>query len=69
MAGKIRILGFAGSLRKDSFNKALLRAALEVVPAGAEIETFSLEGIPPYNQDLDYDMPQIVQEFKARIKK
>jgi chromate reductase, NAD(P)H dehydrogenase (quinone) len=68
MAGKIRILGFAGSLRKDSYNRALLRAALEVVPSGAEIEIFSLEGIPPYNQDLDYNMPQIVLDFKAKIK-
>jgi len=32
MNGKIRILGFAGSLRKGSFKKSLLRAAMEKVP-------------------------------------
>jgi chromate reductase, NAD(P)H dehydrogenase (quinone) len=68
MAGKIKILGFAGSLRKGSYNKALLRAALEMVPQDAEIETFDLAGIPPYNQDLDNDMPQIVLDFKAKIR-
>jgi len=53
MSQKISILGFAGSLRKDSYNKSLLRAALEMVPADAELEIFDLEGIPPFNQDLE----------------
>ncbi len=39
------ILGFAGSLRKGSHNKALLRAASELVPKGANLEIFDLEGI------------------------
>jgi chromate reductase len=62
------ILGFAGSLRKNSYNKALLRAALESVPRDAELEIFDLEGIPPFNQDLETEMPEKVKEFKARIK-
>ena len=68
MAKKVKILGFAGSLRKGSYNKALLRAALEQVPTDAELEVFDLEGIPPYNQDLDDRMPEIVKTFKSRIK-
>ncbi|WP_424356805.1 NADPH-dependent FMN reductase [Methanocella sp. MCL-LM] len=68
MAKNIEILGFAGSLRKGSYNKALLRAALEQVPPGAELEVFDLEGIPPYNQDLDVRMPDIVNAFKSKIK-
>ncbi len=64
----IKILSFAGSLRKDSYNKSLLRAALELVPEGAEIEIFDLEGIPPFNQDLENQPAEKVKEFKAKIK-
>lgn len=68
MIPKISILGFAGSLRKGSYNKALLRAALEMVPAGAALEIFDLEGIPPFNQDLENQPPEKVKEFKAKIR-
>jgi chromate reductase len=63
-----KILGFAGSLRKDSYNRSLLRAALELVPEGVELEIFDLEGIPPFNQDLENQPVERVTEFKARIK-
>lgn len=65
---KIRILGFAGSLRKGSYNKALLRAALDVVPDDAELEAFDLEGIPPFSEDWEQDPPEKVREFKSRIR-
>ncbi len=65
---KVKILGFAGSLRKGSYNKALLRVAVESVPEDAELEVFDLDGIPPYNQDLDDDMPGKVREFKRKIR-
>ncbi len=68
MNGTIRIFGFAGSLRSGSYNKALLRAALELVPDDAELETFDLEGIVPFNQDHDKDPPAKVREFKAGIR-
>lgn len=68
MAGKFHILGFAGSLRKGSYNKAILRAALELVPEDVELEIFDLEGIPPYNQDLDLQPPATIRDFKAKIK-
>jgi chromate reductase len=68
MDSRITILGFAGSLRKDSYNKAILRAALELVPHDAKLETFDLEGIPPFNQDLENQPPQRVNEFKAKIR-
>jgi chromate reductase len=64
----VTILGFAGSLRKGSYNKALLRAALELAPKGAKLELFDLEGIPPFNQDLDNQPPQKVKEFKTKIR-
>lgn len=68
MMPKISILGFAGSLRKGSYNKALLRAALEMVPADAELEIFDLEGIPLFNQDLENQPLEKVKEFKAKIR-
>ena len=65
---KIKIFGFAGSLRKDSYNKAILRAAAELLPENTELEIFDLEGIPQFNQDLDQQPPEKVKEFKAKIK-
>lgn len=64
----IRILGFAGSLRKNSYNKALLHLAVQLVPKNVALETFDLEGIPPFNQDLENQLPRKVKEFKAKIR-
>jgi len=64
----ISILGIAGSLRKGSFNKALLRVAAELVPENARLEIFDLDGIPPFNQDLESQPPDKVREFKEKIK-
>src|SRR5208282_4425651 len=68
MGKVIKILGFAGSLRKESYNKSLLRAALELVPEGVELEIFDLEGIPPFNQDLENQPIEKVKEFKSKIR-
>jgi len=69
MERTVKILGFVGSLRKGSYNKALMRAAVELKPEDATIEVFDLEGIPPFNQDLERQPPQIVKEFKAKMRK
>lgn len=53
MTNNIRILAFAGSLRKDSYNKALIKAAAGLSREGVTIEIFDIEGIPLYNQDLE----------------
>jgi len=62
------IVGFAGSLRKSSYNKMLLRAALNLLPKDAKLEILDLEGLPLFNQDLEYDMPETVKRFKSKIK-
>ena len=50
----MRILGISGSLRKDSHNTALLRAAAELLPPGVEFELFDgLRDVPPYDADED----------------
>ena len=49
----IHILGFAGSLRRDSYNRALLRAAKALAPEGMIIDIFDLAPIPLYNADIE----------------
>jgi chromate reductase len=50
------VLGISGSLRRESHNTKLLRAAEELLPAGAELVLFDeLEAVPPYNEDRDVD--------------
>lgn len=66
--GTIHVLAFAGSLRKESYNRLLLRASQKLAPAEMEIEIFELNEIPPYNMDLEPNFPPAVTEFKANIK-
>lgn len=68
MDQKISILAFGGSLRRGSYNKALLRAAEEMVPSDARLEVFDLTGIPIFNQDLETNPSAVVKEFKAKIR-
>ena len=68
MESTVHILGFAGSLRKGSFNRSILQAALELVPGDAKLDIFDLEGIPPFNQDLENQPPEKVKDFKAKIR-
>jgi chromate reductase, NAD(P)H dehydrogenase (quinone) len=65
---KQKILGIAGSLRKASYNKSILRAAIGLAPQGMEIDTFDIEGIPLFNQDLVNDPPERVKELKTRVR-
>jgi len=62
------ILGIAGSLRKESFNRSLLRAAVELAPEGARIETFELDGLPLFNQDEEQNPHPKVAELKQRAR-
>ncbi len=68
MSRQVRILGIAGSLRRESYNRAALRAATQLVPEGATIETFELDGIPGFNQDEEQNPPTKVVELKKRIR-
>jgi chromate reductase len=64
----VRILGFAGSLRRASYNRAALRAAQALVPEDATLETFDLDGIPGFNQDDESTPPPPVVALKARVR-
>jgi chromate reductase len=65
----MRILGIAGSLRRDSLNARLLRHVAGRAPEGVEIEIWDgLAAIPPYNEDDDVDpAPAPVAELRRTI--
>src|SRR5690348_17610528 len=64
----IRIVGIAGSLRRESHNRAALRAATQLVPQDASLEVFELDGIPGFNQDEEKNPPAKVVELKRRVR-
>ena len=68
MNGPVRIVGIAGSLRRESYNRAALRAAAQLLPDGASLDIAGLEGIPPFNQDDEQAPPAAVVELKRRIR-
>jgi len=66
----MRVLGISGSLRRDSHNSALLRAAAEQLPAGAELVPFErLAEIPPYDEDVEaVSIPEVVRDLREAIR-
>jgi chromate reductase len=66
----MRVLCISGSLRRDSLNSALLRAAAERLPAGAELVEFDrLREVPPYDEDVETDgTPTVVEELRDAVR-
>jgi chromate reductase len=65
----LKVLGFAGSLRQGSFNRALLRAAQELAPPDLAITLFDLAPIPLYNADVEAaGDPGPVAAFKEAVR-
>lgn len=66
---KTRVVAFAGSLRRNSFNRALVRAAQELVPAGMVIELIEIGELPFYNADVEAERdPPSVLEFHSALR-
>ncbi len=65
----INVLGIPGSLRRDSLNRALLRAAVEMAPKGVEIEVAEIGDLPLYNWDVEMEQgfPESVQRFRDQV--
>jgi chromate reductase len=60
----------AGSLRRGSYNRALLRAAQELLPEGMTLELFDLRDIPPYDMDVEQQgLPTPVVAWKEAIRR
>ena len=72
MPAELTVVGIAGSLRTQSFNRGLLRAFAALAPDGMRIETFDLAAIPLYNSELDENYgggpyPRPVADLRARV--
>src|SRR5688572_24151591 len=70
VARVFNVVGFAGSLRRGSFNRALLRAAKELAPPALHIVIHELDAIPLYNGDIEAaGDPQSVVQLRDAIRK
>ncbi|MFJ5265723.1 NADPH-dependent FMN reductase [Streptomyces sp. NPDC088387] len=70
MRNDLNVLAVSGSLRGDSHNTALLRAAQKHAPGDVRVEIFDgLRDIPPYDQDIDSpeQWPAPVADLRHRI--
>jgi chromate reductase, NAD(P)H dehydrogenase (quinone) len=70
MANPVRALGLCGSLRKRSFNAALLRAAAGLCPSGMSLDVYDLAGLPFYNGDdvpTPGEWPEPARTLRERI--
>ena len=64
----MRILGIAGSLRRDSHNRTLLRAAGALLPSGADLQVWDgLATLPAYDEDLEATPPSAVKRFLEQV--
>ncbi len=57
-----------GSLRRDSLNLKIAKAAMELAPTGLAFEVVEIRGLPLYNQDDDADSPDSWKAFRNKIK-
>ncbi len=64
------LVGIAGSLRRHSFNRALLEAAAESTPPGVALEQLSIDEIPLYNADVEAQsgLPEAVRRMNRAIE-
>jgi chromate reductase len=64
----MRVLAVSGSLRRDSHNTRLLRAAAQQLPPGVELELYDgLKQIPPFDEDDEATPAREVREWRAAI--
>jgi len=64
----MNIIAISGSLRKDSFNTALLRTMQSLAPVGMQIEIVDISGLPLYDQDAEASFPTAAQALKGKIE-
>ena len=64
----IKIAGFGGSLRKESYNRYLLENAVNLMPENSELKILSIRNFPLMNQDEENNYPGNVKNFKKQVK-
>lgn len=68
MSETIRVVGISGSLRRESYNSALLRTAGELLPDGMTLEVVRIADLPFYNSDIEQQgMPSPVRHFRDQL--
>ncbi len=68
MIRPISILALVGGISRESINRSLYELLLTEAPAGFYLDTFPIETLPFYSQDIEEDPPEIVRQFKSRIE-
>lgn len=63
-----RIAVVVGSLRRESWNRALAHAVISLAPADFSFEFIEIGNLPLYNQDYDADFPEVARRFKQSIE-
>src|SRR6185295_3734741 len=65
----MKLVGFVGSLRKNSYNRALMRAVVERLPKGVTIEVQDISTLPLFNQDEELqNYPAAAQKIKDALR-
>ncbi len=62
------IIGIVGSLRKDSYNRALMNAFVNQAPEGTNISIVEIDNLPFYDQDLEAEFPAEAKALKDKIE-
>lgn len=66
--GQLDVVAVVGSLRRESWNRRVLRLAAELAPATMQIDLVELHGIPLYDDDLEHaGEPEPVRGLKERL--
>ncbi|WHU61654.1 NAD(P)H-dependent oxidoreductase [Trueperella pyogenes] len=63
----MKIVYLVGSLSKDSINRKLAEALVELAPEGVDMVEAEIKDLPMYNRDLDGNFPEITTEFKSLV--
>jgi chromate reductase len=68
---KVHLVGISGSLRRDSFNTKLLKAANDLLPGDVSMEIVSIADFPIYNADIDLPSvsyrPPVIENFRNKL--
>lgn len=66
----IKVVGFTGSLRRNSYNEAALKYAKTILPDNVELDILDLSDIPFFNEDIEAEgLPAVVSDFKDKLSK